>query len=168
MKALGQYKAWHHQVPRLILSYAGWSGMGSGCAGQLSVLLFVRLCFGQNEAVRCIGHRSALHHSSQCAATAHAACCVWCASLPSSSLCLLSWGIECGIIGWRALLLWLEEAAAPDNESCLFVQRKSVLLRRVHFFPCPKRALLQIREGFFGGQGNRFQSLWDAAMACGT
>ena len=61
------------------VSYAGWSGMGSGCAGQLSVLPFVRLCFGQNEAVRCIGHRSALHPASQRIAQAIAARCVICA-----------------------------------------------------------------------------------------
>lgn len=85
--------------------------MGSGCAGRLSVLPFVRLCFGQNEAVRCMGHRSALHHSSQCVATVHAARCVWRTSLLSSFLCLLPWGIGSGIIGWRALLLWPKEAA---------------------------------------------------------
>ena len=49
---------------------------GGGCADGQTALPATRLYSGANDAVRCIGQRSALHRLSQHAARAHAARCV--------------------------------------------------------------------------------------------
>ena len=59
---------------------------GGGCADGQTALPATRLYSGANDAVRCIGQRSALHRLSQHAARAHAARCVWHRSPLSSSL----------------------------------------------------------------------------------